>query len=205
MHDDLIDAVNWVVKEGIARKDKIAIMGGSYGGYATLVGLTFTPEVFACGVDIVGPSNLRTLLETIPPYWKPQLELLTIRVGDHRTEEGRAFLESRSPLSRVGEIFKPLLIGQGANDPRVKQSEADQIVKAMQEKKIPVTYVLYADEGHGFARPENRLSFYAITEIFLSRFLGGEYQPIGDDFTNSSVSVPVGATEIPTLAAALPN
>jgi len=205
MHDDLIDAVNWAVKEGIAEKEKIAIMGGSYGGYATLVGLTFTPEVFACGVDIVGPSNLRTLLETIPPYWKPQLELFTIRVGDYRTEEGRAFLESRSPLTRVGEIAKPLLIGQGANDPRVKQSEADQIVKAMQEKKIPVTYVIYADEGHGFARPENRLSFYAITEIFLSRFLGGEFQPIGDDFTNSSLSVPVGATEIPTLAAALPK
>jgi len=205
MHDDLIDAVNWAVKEGIAKKDKIAIMGGSYGGYSTLVGLTFTPEVFACGVDIVGPSNLRTLLETIPPYWKPQLEMFATRVGDPRTEEGKALLEARSPLNRVGEIAKPLLIGQGANDPRVKQSEADQIVKAMQEKKIPVTYVLYADEGHGFVRPENRLSFYAITEIFLSRFLGGEYQPIGDDFTNSSLSVPVGATEIPTLAAALPK
>lgn len=205
MHDDLIDAVNWAVKEGIAKKDKIAIMGGSYGGYSTLVGLTFTPEVFSCGVDIVGPSNLRTLLETIPPYWKPQLEMFATRVGDPRTEEGKALLEARSPLNRVGEIAKPLLIGQGANDPRVKQSEADQIVKAMQEKKIPVTYVLYADEGHGFARPENRLSFYAITEIFLSRFLGGEYQPIGDDFTNSSLSVPVGATEIPTLAAALPK
>ncbi len=205
MHDDLIDAVNWAVKEDIAKKDKIAIMGGSYGGYSTLVGLTFTPDVFACGVDIVGPSNLRTLLETIPPYWKPQLEMFATRVGDPRTEEGKALLEARSPLNRVGEIAKPLLIGQGANDPRVKQSEADQIVKAMQEKKIPVTYVLYADEGHGFVRPENRLSFYAITEIFLSRFLGGEYQPIGDDFTNSSLSVPVGTTEIPTLAAALPK
>jgi dipeptidyl aminopeptidase/acylaminoacyl peptidase len=205
MHNDLIDAVNWAVQEGIARKDKIAIMGGSYGGYATLVGLTFTPEVFACGVDIVGPSNLRTLLETIPPYWKPQLELFTSRVGDHRTVEGRAFLEARSPLSLVSRISKPLLIGQGANDPRVKQSESDQIVKAMQEKNIPVTYVLYSDEGHGFARPENRLSFYAISELFFSRFLGGRSQPIGKDFSNSSLSVPVGAAEIPTLSAALPK
>jgi len=158
MHDDLIDAVNWAVEAGVADKNKVAIMGGSYGGYATLVGLTFTPEVFACGVDIVGPSNLRTLLETIPPYWKPQLELFATRVGDPRTEEGKQLLEERSPLTYVDRISKPLLIGQGANDPRVKQTESDQIVKAMQEKNIPVTYVLYSDEGHGFARPENRLS-----------------------------------------------
>lgn len=205
MHDDLIDAVNWSVSEGIAKKDKIAIMGGSYGGYATLVGLTFTPDVFACGVDIVGPSNLRTLLETIPPYWKPMFEMFASRVGDPRNEQGKAFLDSRSPLTLVDRISKPLLIGQGANDPRVKQSESDQIVKAMQEKSIPVTYVLYPDEGHGFARPENRLSFYAVSEIFLSRFLGGRYEQIGDDFNNSSVTVPVGAEQVPTLTEALPK
>jgi len=203
MHDDLIDAVNWAIDQGIADKARIGIMGGSYGGYATLVGLTFTPDVFACGVDIVGPSNLKTLLESIPPYWKPMLDMFATRVGDPRTKQGRKLLEERSPLTYVDRIKKPLLIGQGANDPRVKQSEADQIVKAMQEKNIPVTYVLYPDEGHGFARPENRLSFNAITEIFLAKNLGGRYEPIGNDFEGSSIEVPVGVDYIPGLNEAL--
>lgn len=203
MHDDLIDAVNWAVENKIADKNKVAIMGGSYGGYATLVGLTFTPDVFACGVDIVGPSNLRTLLETIPPYWKPQFEMFATRVGDPRTEEGRKLLEARSPLTYVDRIKKPLLIGQGANDPRVKQTESDQIVKAMQEKNIPVTYVLYSDEGHGFARPENRLSFYAVSELFLAKHLGGRAQEIGEDFNGSTIQVPQGAENIPGLVEAL--
>jgi dipeptidyl aminopeptidase/acylaminoacyl peptidase len=203
MHDDLIDAVNWAIKEGIADKDKIAIMGGSYGGYSTLVGLTFTPDVFACGVDIVGPSNIQTLLETIPPYWLPMINMFTSRVGDHRTEEGRAFLQSRSPLTFVDKIQKPLLIGQGANDPRVKQSESDQIVNAMKEKNIPVTYVLFPDEGHGFARPENRMSFNAVAEIFLAQYLGGRYEPIGSDFEGSSIQVPTGVENIPSLNDAL--
>ncbi len=203
MHNDLIDAVDWAIKEKIADKEKVAIMGGSYGGYATLVGLTFTPDVFNCGVDIVGPSNLNTLLETIPPYWASMIEMFATRMGDNRTEEGKKFLESISPISRVDSIKKPLLIGQGANDPRVKQSESDQIVKAMQEKKIPVTYVLFPDEGHGFARPENNLSFFAITDLFLSEHLGGRSEPIGSDFNGSSVTVPSGADQIKTLAEAL--
>jgi len=203
MHDDLIDAVNWAVKEKIADPKRVAIMGGSYGGYATLVGLTFTPETFACGVDIVGPSNLVTLLNTIPPYWAPMIEMFTKRCGDHRTEEGRSFLNQHSPLTFVDRIKKPLLIGQGANDPRVKQAEADQIVKAMQDKKIPVTYVLYPDEGHGFARPENRMSFNAVAEAFLSQHIGGRFQPIGDDFKGSSIGVPTGADQVPGLNAAI--
>lgn len=203
MHDDLLDAVDWAVQQGIAQKDKVAIMGGSYGGYATLVGLTFTPTTFACGVDIVGPSNLNTLLATIPPYWKPMMEMFATRVGDPRTEEGRAFLESRSPLNFVDKIERPLLIGQGANDPRVKQSEADQIVAAMQAKNIPVTYVLYPDEGHGFARPENRLSFNAVTESFLGTCLGGRVEPVGDDFQGASISVPTGAEHLAGLQEAL--
>jgi dipeptidyl aminopeptidase/acylaminoacyl peptidase len=205
MHDDLIDAVDWAVKEKIADPNKVAIMGGSYGGYATLVGVTFTPDKFACGVDIVGPSNIVTLLKTIPPYWAPAIQLFKDRVGDHTTEEGRKFLESRSPLSRVEKIKKPLLIGQGANDPRVKQSESDQIVKAMTEKNIPVTYVLFPDEGHGFARPENRLAFYAITEAFLARHLGGRYEAIGDAFKGSTVTVPNGADDVPGLAGKAPT
>ncbi|MFN6516771.1 MAG: S9 family peptidase [Nostoc sp. CreGUA01] len=178
MHDDLIDAVNWLREKGICDPQKIAIMGGSYGGYATLVGLTFTPEVFAAGVDIVGPSNLITLIETIPPYWEPLKAMLYHRVGNLETEA--EFLKSRSPLFFADKIQKPLLIGQGANDPRVKQSESDQIVNAMQQAGLPVQYVLYPDEGHGFARPENRLHFFAIAEEFLAKYLGGRFEPLAD-------------------------
>jgi len=178
MHDDLIDGVNWLVKQGIADPEKIAIMGGSYGGYATLVGLTYTPDVFAAGVDIVGPSNLVTLMKSIPPYWAPLLANMYHRVGNLETEE--EFLKSRSPLFFVDKIQKPLLIGQGANDPRVKQAESEQIVEAMKQAGKPVEYALYTDEGHGFARPENRLHFFAIAEEFLAKYLGGRFEPAGD-------------------------
>ncbi len=203
MHDDLVDAVDWAVGEGITTADKVAIMGGSYGGYATLTGLTFTPDTFACGVDIVGPSNLETLLATVPPYWASFYEQLARRMGDPRTEEGRAWLKERSPLTRADQIKKPLLIGQGANDPRVKQAESDQIVSAMQAKGIPVTYVLFPDEGHGFARPENNKAFNAITENFLAKCLGGRAQPIGEDLDGSSTTVPAGADGVEGLSAAL--
>ena len=203
MHDDLIDAVEWAVSNGIAARDKVAIMGGSYGGYATLVGLTLTPKTFACGVDIVGPSNLVTLLNSIPPYWESQKRIFATRVGDLETEAGRALLKERSPLSYVDNIQRPLLIGQGANDPRVKPAEADQIVSAMQAKKIPVTYVVYSDEGHGFVRPPNRLSFNAVTEGFLSAYLGGRIEPVGDDFAGSTLEVRVGANLIHDLPDAL--
>ena len=203
MHDDLIDAVDWAIREKIARPDKVGIYGGSYGGYATLAALTMTPDRFACGVDVVGPSNLSTLLESIPPYWKAFYEDLARRVGDPRTEEGRQLLKERSPLTYADRIQRPLLIAQGANDPRVKQAEADQIIHAMQAKKLPVTYLLYPDEGHGFARPQNRLSFYAVAEGFLHQCLGGLFQPIGRDFDGSSITVPVGADIAPGLAEAM--
>ncbi|WP_425397811.1 prolyl oligopeptidase family serine peptidase [Aeoliella sp.] len=199
MHDDLLDAVKWAVDNKIAIEDKICIMGGSYGGYATLVGLTYTPDTFACGVDIVGPSSLVTLLENVPDYWIPFMPVMKIRVGDVSTEEGRADLLAMSPLTHVDRIERPLLIGQGANDPRVTQLEADQIVEAMTEKNIPVTYVLYPDEGHGFARPQNRTSFNAVTEAFLAKQLGGRFQKIGDDFEGSSIHVPTGAADVPGL------
>jgi len=203
MHDDLIDAVDWAIKEKITMADKVAIYGGSYGGYATLVGVTFTPDKFACGVDIVGPSNIETLFASIPPYWKSFYEDLARRVGDPRTEEGKKLLKDRSPLWRADAIKRPLLVAQGANDPRVNKAEADQIVKAMKDKGLPVTYVLYPDEGHGFARPNNRTSFYAIAEGFLSQCLGGRYQPVGDDFKGSSVKVLEGAANVPGLVDAL--
>lgn len=185
MHQDLIDGVNWLVENGISQPDKIAIMGGSYGGYATLVGLTFTPDVFACGVDIVGPSNIITLMQSIPPYWEPIRKNFYHRVGNLDTEPD--FLKARSPLFFVDRIEKPLLIGQGANDPRVKQAESEQIFEAMKQAGKPVEYVLYTDEGHGFARPENRLHFYAIAEEFLAKYLGGRFEPIGELTGHSGV------------------
>lgn len=203
MHDDLLDAVEWAIKQGITTRDKVAIMGGSYGGYATLIGLTKTPDVFACGIDIVGPSNLETILKSIPDYWKPLYASLKIMIGgDPETEEGRKFLALHSPLTFVNKIKKPLLIGQGANDPRVKQAESDQIVKKMQSNGIPVTYVLYPDEGHGFQRPENRLSFFRVAEVFLAQNLGGKREQSQDPkagFKNSSIEIKVGKEFIPGI------
>ncbi|MGF7148886.1 dipeptidyl aminopeptidase/acylaminoacyl peptidase [Sphingomonas zeicaulis] len=203
MHDDLIDAVDWAVKGGITAKDKVAIMGGSYGGYATLAGLTFTPDTFACGVDIVGPSNLETLLKTIPPYWTAGIQQFYQRMGDPNTPEGLALLKDRSPLYKADKIVKPLLIGQGANDPRVNQAESDQIVAAMRAKNIPVTYVLFPDEGHGFHRPENNIAFNAVAESFLGKCLGGRAEPIGGTVKASTAQVPHGAEFTPGLADAL--
>jgi dipeptidyl aminopeptidase/acylaminoacyl peptidase len=203
MHDDLLDAVKWAVDNGFADPSKVAIMGGSYGGYATLAGLTFTPETFACGVDIVGPSNLQTLLSTVPPYWESFYKQLVARMGDPETPEGQKWLKERSPLTHADRIVKPLLIGQGANDPRVKQAESDQIVAAMQAKNIPVTYVLFPDEGHGFARPENSIAFMAVAENFLSQCLGGKAEPIGGTVKASSAKVPHGAEFAPGLKDAM--
>jgi dipeptidyl aminopeptidase/acylaminoacyl peptidase len=205
MHNDLLDAKKWAVEQGITMADKVAIMGGSYGGYATLVGLTFTPDEFSCGVDIVGPSNLVTLLESIPPYWESFRKVFAQAIGDPETEEGQSLLKATSPLTHADKITKPLLIAQGANDPRVKQAESDQIVSAMAEKGIPVTYILYPDEGHGFQKPENNLSFYAVAEAFLAECQGGRYQELGNDFENSSIQIPHGAEFIPGIAGQLGN
>lgn len=174
MHDDLVDAVSWVIEQGIADPKKVAIYGGSYGGYAALVGATFTPDLFCCAVDIVGPSNLVTLINTIPPYWSTFLATFHNRVGNPDTEE--EFLKSRSPLFKVDQIKIPMLIAQGANDPRVKQAESEQVVAAMKNKSIDYEYMLFPDEGHGFAKPENRLKFYAAAEKFLARHLGGRFE-----------------------------
>ncbi|MFP4644766.1 MAG: S9 family peptidase, partial [Spirochaetales bacterium] len=203
MQDDLIDAVDWAVDEGIADEDRLAISGASYGGYAALAGLTFTPDVFAAAVSQVGPSNLVTLLESIPPYWQPEIEMFANRVGDHRTEEGEELLEERSPLNHVDRIERPLLIAQGANDPRVPQQESDQIVEEMVDSDIPVTYALYPDEGHGLARSENSLSFTAVTEAFYAEHLGGRQEPIDDDFEGSSLTIEEGLEYVPGVEEAL--
>jgi dipeptidyl aminopeptidase/acylaminoacyl peptidase len=206
MHDDLIDSVDWAIERGVTSRDQVAIMGGSYGGYATLVGLTFTPERFRCGVDIVGPSNLVTLMESFPAYWRPILAGTFFRhIGDPATPEGRARAMAQSPITRVDRIRVPLLIAQGQNDPRVVKAESDQIVAAMRQRNLPVTYVNFPDEGHGFVRPPNSMAFWAITESFLQPCLGGRAEPIGTDFTGSSLQVLEGAQHVPGLQAALAN
>lgn len=190
MQDDLDDAVKWAVDNQIAKKEKVAIMGTSYGGYATLVALTRNPDLYALGIDIVGPSNIETLLKSIPPYWKPTMAQLTKTIGaSPDTEEGRKMLKERSPLTFVKNIKKPLLIVQGSNDPRVKKAESDQVAQAMAEHKIPLVYLLYPDEGHGLLRPENKLSFYAYAEAFLANFLDGSFLPHRNKFPGSSVEI----------------
>ncbi|KZB98721.1 Prolyl tripeptidyl peptidase [Methylobacterium radiotolerans] len=177
MDDDLIEAVTWAKDNLPIDPSRIAIYGASYGGYATLVGLTRNPDLYACGVDIVGPSNLETLLETIPPYWEAGRHQLKRMIGDPDTAEGLVRLRDRSPLHQADRIRRPLMIAQGANDPRVKRAESDQMVAALRSKAIPVTYLLFPDEGHGFERPENTLSFYAQAEAFLAAHLGGRCEP----------------------------
>lgn len=176
MQDDITAGAEYLIKEGIANKDKIGIMGGSYGGYATLAGMTFTPDVYAAGVSIVGPSNLITLLESLPPYWEAGRKMFYLRMGDPTTEEGKKQLMRQSPLNSANKIKKPLMVVQGANDPRVKKAESDQIIIAMRELGLPVTYICADDEGHGFRRPENNMAFLAETEKFLAEHLGGRYQ-----------------------------
>ena len=192
MHDDLIDAVNWSIAEGIADPQRIAICGASYGGYAAFVGAAFTPDVFCCSVPVVGITNLETMLANPPPYWAAYYEQECCRVGDPRTPEGVALLKARSPLHRAGNITKPMLIGHGINDVRCKVAESDQIVAAMTAKHIPVIYVVFPDEGHGFARPENDIAFNAITEAFLARYLGGRAEPVGEDFSGSNYEIRAG-------------
>lgn len=181
MHEDLLDAVAWAVKEGVADPKKVGLMGTSYGGYATLAGLAFSPGTFACGVDVVGPANLFTLLASTPPWWEAFKRMLLRRMGDPDDPADKALLTASSPLFAASRIRAPLLIGQGQNDPRVKPAESEQIVAAMEKNGLPVTYVLYPDEGHGFARPENRLDFIARAEGFLGAHLGGRVEPLPKD------------------------
>lgn len=187
MHTDLIDGVNWAIKNNIVDSDKVCIMGGSYGGYATLVGLTMTPDIFACGVDVVGMSNLLTHVQSKAPYMTPLLSIYKTRIGSWDTEEEKEFLRQKSPINFVDNIKKPLFIAQGAHDVRVVQAESEQIVNSMKAKSIPVVYALYKDEGHGFAKPGNRISYYALAEQFLAKILKGRAEHIGDDLKNPNL------------------
>lgn len=192
MHDDLIDAANWAVKQGYVDPNRIAIFGGSYGGYATLAGMTFTPDYFSCGVDLFGPSNLKTLIGSIPPYWKPIRAMFDARMGNVDDPKDAELIRNASPLFKANQIKKPLLIGQGANDPRVNHAESEQIVDAIAKNNGSVTYVLYSDEGHGFARPENNIDFNSRAENFLAQCLGGRAEPMqGDKYPGSTATVKV--------------
>jgi dipeptidyl aminopeptidase/acylaminoacyl peptidase len=184
MHTDLLDGKDWAIKQGVADAKKVCIMGGSYGGYATLAGVAFSPDAFACGVDIVGPSNLNTLLKTIPPYWSTILATFHKRMGDSED-----ILKAQSPLFKADQIKVPLLIGQGANDPRVNKAESDQIVAAMRKNNKPVQYYVFPDEGHGFARPTNNMAFNAAAEEFLAKYLGGRYEPPDQDESKLLASI----------------
>ncbi len=189
MHDDLLDAAKWAVAEGYADPKKIAVFGGSYGGYAALAAAAFTPDFFACNVDIVGPSNLKTLIASIPPYWKPMRAEFDHRMGNVDDPKDAELIRNASPLFKADRITKPLLIGQGANDPRVNVRESEQIVEAIEKNRGKVTYVLYPDEGHGFARPENRIDFNARAERFLADCLGGRYEPMEGERIPGSTAV----------------
>ncbi len=213
MQDDLTAGAEYLINKGIADHKRIAIAGGSYGGYAALAGLTFTPDVYAAGVSIVGPSNLFTLLETIPPYWESARVMFHKRMGNPNTEEGQKQLRRQSPFFHADKIKAPLMVAQGDNDPRVKTSESDQIVIAMRDLGLPVTYLNFPDEGHGFANPDNNMSFIAAMEKFLAQHLGGRHQEeIPEKLQNiiDKVSVDINQLKMPAvvtkemLSAALP-
>jgi dipeptidyl aminopeptidase/acylaminoacyl peptidase len=192
MQTDLSDGVKWAVDQGIADPKRVAIFGGSYGGYAALAGAAFTPDLYRCAVDECGPSNLFTLLESFPPYWEVARSIFFTRVGNPGAPGDKALLTTASPLFSAGKIKIPMLIGQGANDPRVKQAEAEQIADAIAKHRASAVYVLYTDEGHGFVRPENRLDFTARMEKFLADNLGGRYEPMkGDRIPGSTAKLRV--------------
>jgi dipeptidyl aminopeptidase/acylaminoacyl peptidase len=200
MHDDLIDAVDWAVAHDIADPKRVGFFGASYGGYAALMAATKTPEIFACIVDMFGISNLMTFMATIPPYWGPWISVWKNRLGDPGTEQGRAFLTERSPINHLERAARPILVAQGMRDVRVVAAESEQMVTALKNRGVPVTYITFSDEGHGFARPENRLAFYGVAEAFLAKHLGGRCQPVGNDFTGSTLKVETGGELVPGLS-----
>jgi len=197
MNRDLVEQVDWAAKRGIVRRDQVAIMGGSYGGYATLAGMTLTPGAFACGVSLVGPSNLSVFL----PGWN--VDRMAKRVGDPRTEAGRKHLYERSPVNFAQNTKGPVLIGQGEHDSRVPTAQSDTIVSVMRRAGVPVVYAVYPDEGHGFLRPENSRSFWAITEAFFAKCLGGRASPLDDALVGSSAEIRSGVEFVPGLADAI--
>jgi dipeptidyl aminopeptidase/acylaminoacyl peptidase len=203
MHDDLLDGVQWAIDKGVTAKDRVAVMGLSYGGYSTLVSLSFTPDTFQCGVDLAGPSNLVKQVALMPDWWTWQRPQFVNRVGDPATSEGAADLMRRSPIARVDAISKPLLITNGANDPRIFPGQSEEIVDALKARGKPVTYAFYPDEGHVYAKDATNISFAAIAEHFLSQCLGGPVEAYGDDLAGSQIELRTGAGFVPGLERAL--
>jgi dipeptidyl aminopeptidase/acylaminoacyl peptidase len=203
MNADLVDAVKWAVDQKIADPARVAVMGDGYGGYAALAGVALTAGTFACAVDFGGPANLFTFLQTVPPVGMMQTESLAHRIGDYRTDEGKKLLGDRSPSAHVAGIKVPVLVGQGKDDPAVKEADTAQFVAALKARGVPVTYAVYADEERTLSDPADLTSFSAVAEVFLARCFGGEYRPFGNDLDGSSLAVPVGADNIPGLRAAL--
>ena len=203
MHNDLIDAVDWAIGKGVTSSDRVAAMGLSYGGYSTLVSLSFTPDRFQCGVDLAGPSNLVRQVAGMPVWWTWQRPQFVNRVGDPETKEGAADLMRRSPIARVDAISKPLLVTNGANDPRIFPSQSEEIVDALKARGKPVTYAFYPDEGHVYAKDATNISFAAVAEHFLSKCLGGRAEPYGRDLVNSGIEIRTGASLVPGLEQAL--
>jgi dipeptidyl aminopeptidase/acylaminoacyl peptidase len=197
MQDDLIDAINWAIQERISREDSIAIMGQSYGGYASLVGLSFTPEIFACGIDMFGPTDLITFMESVHETMGTYALIYRKRVGDHTTPGSRKKLAESSPINKVHDIVKPLLVGQGANDPRVKIEQSNKLVRALEKRNVSVYYVIYHDEGHGFSKQENRVAFYAVAEAFLAKYLGGKLEPPKHDLEKAQMEFKMSGEELP--------
>ncbi|WP_447761204.1 S9 family peptidase [Sphingopyxis panaciterrae] len=203
MHNDLLDAVDWAIARGVTSRDRVAAMGLSYGGYATLVSLSFTPDRFQCGVDLAGPGNLVRQVADMPVWWTWQRPQFVNRVGDPATEEGAADLKRRSPIARVDAISRPLLVTNGANDPRIFPSQSEEIVDALKARGKPVTYAFYPDEGHVYAKDATNISFAAVAEHFLAQCLGGRAEPYGRDLANSGIEIRTGASLVPGLEQAL--
>ncbi|MEN8722571.1 MAG: alpha/beta fold hydrolase [Alphaproteobacteria bacterium] len=203
MHRDIMEQLDHVIAKGMVDADKVGVLGGSYGGYATLVAMTMTPDRFACGVDVVGPANLETFIdpETAPPGWT--VDSWAPRLGDPRTEEGLKLIRERSPFNHAHKTQGDMLIIQGDNDIRVPTRESDQMVAAMKAAGVDVTYLGFPDEGHGLIRRENNSAFMAVTEVFLGECLGGRYEPLGDKLKGSSAEAREGVEHIPGLAEAL--
>jgi len=203
MFDDVVDGVQWAIDKRIAEPGKIGLMGASFGGYATLVGMTREPDLFACGIDVFGVSNLISFLATVPKHWKVLREMWERRLGDPNNPVDRKMLEARSPINFIDRLRHPVLIAQGATDPRVVKAESENMAQAIERSGGDVAYLLYPDEGHSFYQIDNELSFFACAEAFLSKHLGGQREAFGDELSRSSLTVPMGASLIPGLAEAL--
>ncbi|GAM98169.1 dipeptidyl anminopeptidase [alpha proteobacterium U9-1i] len=201
IQEDLIDAAQWAVQSGVAQAERVGVFGAGFGGYAALAGLAFAPDQFQCGVSLAGASNLTSMFEALPAFTTPMRDQLYLRVGDARTADGRQVLRERSPAARVNQMRQPLLLAAGARDPRGSRADADALATTLRARRAPLTFVVFPDEGRELVRPQNRLSFLAIAEHFLSQCLGGRTEPVGAAFEGARLEAFDGAANVPGLTA----